>query len=148
MVLFNSYKARLVAKGFHQVQGFDFNEIFSPVIKHVTIRLIITLALTHHWDLFQLDVNNAFLNGTLEQSVYMTQSPGFENSDRSLVCQLKKALYGLKQAPRQWFDKLHYCSLDLQQASVIPLYLSTKLIFLLFTFWFMLILSSLAVLVL
>lgn len=69
-----------MAKGFHQVQGFDFNETFSPVIKPVTIRLIITLALTHHWDLFQLDVNNAFLNGTLEEFVYMSQPPGFENS--------------------------------------------------------------------
>lgn len=56
------------------MQGFDFNEIFSLIIKLVTIRLIITLELTHHWDLFQLDVNNAFLNGTLEESVYMTTS--------------------------------------------------------------------------
>jgi len=63
-----------VARGFHQVEGFDFNQTFSPVIKPVTIRLIITLELTHHWDLFQLDVNNAFLNGTLEESVYMTTS--------------------------------------------------------------------------
>ena len=88
----NRYKDRLVAKGFHQVQAFDFNETFSPVIKPVNIRLIITLALTHQWNLFQLDANNAFLNGTLEESVSMSQPPGFENSDHSLVCKLKKAL--------------------------------------------------------
>jgi len=62
----NKYKTRLVAKGFYQVQGFDFNEAFSPVIRPVTVRLIIILALTHHWDLFQLDVDD-FLNGLLEE---------------------------------------------------------------------------------
>ena len=102
----NKYKARLVAKGFHQVHGFDFHETFSPVVKPITIRLIITLALTNNWELFQLDVNNVFLNGLLEETVYMVQPPGFEVEDKSLVCKLNKALYGLKQAPRQWFDRL------------------------------------------
>jgi len=102
----NRFKARLVAKGFHQVVGCDFNEAFSPVIKPVTIRLIIPLALTNKWDLFQLDVNNAFLNGHLEQTIYMQEPQGFESSDKTLVCKLQKALYGLKQAPRQWLDRL------------------------------------------
>lgn len=102
----NKYKARLVAKGFHQVHGFDFHDTFSPVVKPITIRLIITLALTNNWELFQLDVNNVFLNGLLEETVYMVQPPGFEVEDKSLVCKLNKALYGLKQAPRQWFDRL------------------------------------------
>ena len=74
----NKFKARLVAKGIHQVHGFDFHGTFSPIIKPVTISIILTLALSHGWELFQLDVNNAFLNGVLEESVFMTQPPGFE----------------------------------------------------------------------
>ena len=101
MCIRDRFKARLVAKGFHQVHGFDFHETFSLVIKPITIRIVLTLALSRGWQLFQLDVNNAFLNGSLEESVFMIQPLGFEVADRSLVCKLNKALYGLKQAPRQ-----------------------------------------------
>jgi len=113
MVLLTSSRPGLVAKGFHQVHGFDFHETFSPVVKLVTIRVVLTLALSQGWDLFKLDVNNAFLNGLLEESVFMTQPPGFEVGDKSLVCKLNRALYGLKQAPRQWFDKLKSTLLQL-----------------------------------
>jgi histone deacetylase 1/2 len=82
----NKYKARLVAKGFHQQHGFDFTETFSPVVKPVTIRIILTLAISQKWSLQQLDVNNAFLNGNLTEEVYMQQPQGFEQGDPSLVC--------------------------------------------------------------
>jgi len=96
----NKFKARLVAKGFHQVQGFNFTEAFSPVIKPIIIRLILTLVLSYKWLIQQSDVNNAFPNGILEEEVYMQQPQGFENTDYTLVCKLHKAIYGLKQAPR------------------------------------------------
>lgn len=100
------YKARLIAKGLNQNEGFDFTENFSSVVKPLTISFVLTLALTFNWPINQLDVHNAFLNGKLEEEVFMRQPPGFEQTDKTLVCKLKKALYGLKQAPRAWFEKL------------------------------------------
>ena len=70
----NKFKARLVAKGFHQVHSFDLHETFSPMVKPITIRTILTVALSHGWELFQLDVNNAFLSGLLKESMFMTAS--------------------------------------------------------------------------
>ena len=81
-----------MAKGFNQKFGFDFHETFSPVMKPVTIREILTFAITHKWSLQQLDVNNAFLNGFLEEEVYRIQPPGFETSDKSLVCKIHEAI--------------------------------------------------------
>lgn len=101
------HKARLVAKGVQQVPGVDFGETFSPVIKATTVGIILTLAVTFGWQVRQLDVNNAFLNGYLQETVFMKQPEGFEDSMKPThVCKLVKALYGLKQAPRAWFDRL------------------------------------------
>lgn len=95
-----------MAKGFHQQQWFDYTETFSPVIKPTTVWIILTLALSHGWPLRQLDVNNAFRNGVLDEEVYMEQPQWFEATYNSVVFKLHKGLYGLKQALRALFDKL------------------------------------------
>jgi hypothetical protein len=91
------YKARYVLRGFTQCPGVDYNETFSPMLKPATVRTVMTLALSRDWPVHQLDVKNAFLHGTLTETVYCTQPIGFVDPD--MVCKLNKSLYGLKQAP-------------------------------------------------
>nr|KAJ0196275.1 hypothetical protein LSAT_V11C700361250 [Lactuca sativa] len=100
------YKARLVVKGYNQREGIDFQETFSPVAKIVTVRIVISLSVHHSWPLYQLDINNVFLNGDLTEDVYMSLPPGYYSSNDTRVCKLTKSLYGLKQAPRKWNEKL------------------------------------------
>ncbi|KAL5823734.1 hypothetical protein ACOSQ4_021634 [Xanthoceras sorbifolium] len=102
------YKARLVAKGFTQKEGIDYTETFSPVSKKDSLRVILALVAQFDFELQQMDVKTAFLNGDLEDEVYMKQPEGFPSSDgEQLVCKLKKSIYGLKQASRQWYLKFH-----------------------------------------
>lgn len=101
------YKARFVAKRFHQQQGQDYTEAFFPVITSTTVRSVLHVAVSKSWRIRQLDVNNAFLQRTLNEEVYVAQPPGFVDKDHpNHVRRLKKALYRLKQAPRAWYQEL------------------------------------------
>lgn len=77
-------------KGLHQIHGFYFCETFSPWVKSIIIRTILIIVVSYGWKLFQLDVNNAFLNGFLKEMIYMTQPLDFETHDKSFVCKLNK----------------------------------------------------------
>jgi len=96
------YKTRFVAKGYTQREDIDYNEVFSPVMKHSSIRILLVLVAQYELELDQLDVKTAFLYGDLEEEIYMSQPTGFKTVRKeNMVCKLKKSLYGLKQSPRQ-----------------------------------------------
>ncbi|WVZ52605.1 hypothetical protein U9M48_003649 [Paspalum notatum var. saurae] len=100
-------KARLVAQGFCQKEGIDYEETFAPVARLEAIRILLAFVASKGFKLQQMDVKSAFLNGFIEEEVYVRQPPGFESArfpDR--VYKLRKALYGLKQAPRAWYARL------------------------------------------
>ena len=125
------YKARLVAKGFTQREGIDFNETFAPVMKYKSLRILLAIAALMNWEIKQMDVETAFLNGKLKEEVYMKMPPGLdllaeaaaaeeESSSSSSssgaahierggdeVCRLKKAIYGTKQASNVWHESIH-----------------------------------------
>jgi hypothetical protein len=101
------YKARFVAHGFSQKEGIDYEETFSSVARYTSIRTIIALAVKMKWKLHQMDVKTAFLNGVIEEEVYIEQPQIFEVEDKKThVCKLKKALYRLKQALRAWYGRI------------------------------------------
>ena len=105
------YKVRLVAKGYNQQEDIDFLDTFAPVVKIVTVKVLLTLVISFNWQLAQMDIKNEFLNGDLFEEVYMSLPMGYKifivpNKGEKLVCQLNKSIYGLKQASRQWFLKL------------------------------------------
>jgi len=95
------YKARLVIREFQQVKDKDYKHTFYPVAKLTTVRIFIALATAQGWLLHQLDINNAFLHGFLDEEVYMHPPEGYDKAQPSHVCKLERSLYGLKQASRQ-----------------------------------------------
>ncbi|GJP39114.1 hypothetical protein CLOM_g23504 [Closterium sp. NIES-68] len=98
------YKSRLVAKGFQQTKGKDYDEVFAPVGKGTTLRVLLAMAALLGWKIRQMDIVTAFLNGIILEEVYMKQPEGLDDGS-GRVCRLKKAIYGLKQAPRAWYHK-------------------------------------------
>ena len=100
------YKAQLVAKGYMQKEGEDFFDTYSPVARLTTIRALLFLAASYGLIVHQMDVKKAFLNGELDEEIYMDQPDGFVvKGQESKVCRLLKSLYGPKQTPNQWHEK-------------------------------------------
>ena len=124
------HKARLVAQGFSQKFGVDYEETFSPVVRFESVRTVIALASQHSLKLHQMDVTTAFLNGDLQEEVYMKQPDGFITAGQEhLVCKLKRSIYGLKQSPRCWNHALdgQLKEMSFQQTASDPcLYIATE----------------------
>jgi hypothetical protein len=100
-------KSRLVCKGYAQIEGIDFEETFSPVARMEVICLILAYACSKNVKVYHMDVKSSFLNGELEEEVYIEQPEGFQLLENTnYVCKLTKVLYGLKQAPRAWYSRL------------------------------------------
>ena len=105
----STYKAQLVEKGYSQKYGIDYDETFSPMAMLKSIRIILAIAAYYDYEIWQMDVKTAFLNGHLQEEVYMIQPEGFVSKDPNKVCKLQKSIYGLKQASRSWnirFDEI------------------------------------------
>ncbi len=122
------FKARLVAKGYAQRPGVDYDQVYAPVIRYESVRLLIALAARKKLLIHQMDVETAFLHGQLQEAVYMEQPPGFHDGT-GRICLLRHALYGLKQSPRCWNKTLHQSLLSsgLTQAEADPcVYVSTS----------------------
>jgi hypothetical protein len=103
----DKFKARLVVKGFTQKNGEDYFDTYSPVARMTTIHMLVALAACHVLLIHQMDVKTAFLNGELDEEIYMNQLDGFvPPGQENKVCRLRKSLYVLKQTPKQWHKKL------------------------------------------
>ncbi|KAL0543601.1 hypothetical protein IC582_018701 [Cucumis melo] len=101
------YKARLVVKGYKQEYGVDYEEMFAPMTRIETIRLILSLAVQNGWKVYQMDVKSAFLNGHLKEEIFVAQPFGYvKKGEEEKMYKMKNALYGLKQAPRAWYSRI------------------------------------------
>ncbi|WJZ85230.1 hypothetical protein VitviT2T_004776 [Vitis vinifera] len=102
----DKYKARLVIKGYRQTEGLDYFDTYSPVTRINSIRMVLAIAALRNLEIYQMDVKTAFLNGDLDEEIYMEQPEGFSApGQEKKVCKLVKSLYGLKQASKQWHEK-------------------------------------------
>ncbi|GJX68790.1 retrovirus-related pol polyprotein from transposon TNT 1-94 [Tanacetum coccineum] len=121
-------KARLVAQGYNQQEGIDFDETYALVARLESIRILLAYACAHDFKLFQMGVKSAFLNGFINEEVYVAQPPGFVNFEKpNHVFKLKKALHGLKQVPKDWYDRLKAFLLDhMHTMSLVDKTLFTK----------------------
>lgn len=100
-------KARLVCKGYSQQEGIDYEETYAPIARIKEIRMFLAYAMNKKFKVYQMDVKSAFLNGELEEGIYIEKPEGFPLlEDKDMVCKLKKSLYGLKEAPRTWYARL------------------------------------------
>ena len=103
-----TYKARLVVKGYSQIPSIDLIYVFSPVVKHSSIRALLETVAFHDYELEQLDVKTVFLHGKLEEDIYIQKPKGFTvPSKEDYVFLFKRSLYGLKQFPRQWYKRFY-----------------------------------------
>ncbi|RVX20813.1 Retrovirus-related Pol polyprotein from transposon TNT 1-94 [Vitis vinifera] len=103
----DKYKARLVIKGYRQTEGLDYFDTYSPVTRINSIRMVLAITALRNLEIYQMDVKTAFLNGDLDEEIYMEQPEGFSApGQEKKVCKLVKSLYGLKQAPKQWHEKI------------------------------------------
>ena len=117
------YKARLVALGYLQKEGIDYTETFAPVAKMTSIRTLLALVATDDAEIHQMDVKTAFLNGDLEEEIYMNQPQGFITKGKEkMVCRLFKTIYGLKHSPRAWYKKIdkYFESIGLKKSYADP----------------------------
>jgi hypothetical protein len=114
------YKARIVAKGYSQTYGVDYEETYAPVVRYYSLRMVLALSAHYNLELHHMDVKSAYLNGELEEDIYMEQPEGASvvQSKEDWVCKLHKSLYGLKQAGRTWHTKIDEA---FQRRGLLPL---------------------------